>query len=129
MYQCSWEGKTTEEIAKEDPDQYKIFREHISQLNMGGETLADLAKRISDSITEACEANLGKQIVAVTHQICTRTILCHLLQCPLDSYWLVGQDAACLNVLEYQGNGKFHVRVVNYVPGILDEIEKETKAW
>ena len=109
--------------------QYKIFREHISQLNMGGETLADLAKRVAASITEACEANLGKEIIAVTHQICTRTILCHLLDCPLDNYWLLGQDAACVNILEYEGNGKFHVRVMNFVPHILDEIEKETKAW
>ena len=91
LLDISWEGKTQEEVEKEDPEKFKIFREHISQLDMDGEKLSDLANRLAASLTEACEKNKGKQIVAVTHQICTRTILCHLLGCDLDKYWDIGQ--------------------------------------
>ncbi|KAH7827388.1 phosphoserine phosphatase [Monocercomonoides exilis] len=124
-----WEGKTLEEAQAMDPEKFKLFLEHISQVDLGGEKLSDLAKRCRDILVKACEDNLGKEIVAVTHQVCTRTILCELLEAPFDNYWKLGQDAACVNVLEYEGEGKFHIRVMNFVPGILDTIGKETKAW
>ncbi|KAK2962251.1 putative alpha-ribazole phosphatase [Blattamonas nauphoetae] len=124
-----WEGKTLEECEAMDPEKMKTFREHISELDMGGEKLEDLAKRSIAELVQLCEENPGKEVVAVTHQICTRTIICSLLNAPLDSYWSVGQDAACINILEYHGKGKFHVRVVNYVEGIFDHVSEETKAW
>lgn len=93
-----------------------------------GEKLEDLGKRVFDTLKEACEANPNKEIIVISHQICLRTIICYLLGCPFDNYWLVGQEPGCINILEYK-DGKFYVRATNYTPSIFDVIEKETKAW
>jgi broad specificity phosphatase PhoE len=58
-----WEGKTLEEIQTADPEHFRIFREHISQLDMSGEKLEDVATRCLDSIIAACESHKGGQVI------------------------------------------------------------------
>ncbi|KAA6404338.1 MAG: putative histidine phosphatase family protein [Streblomastix strix] len=64
VYYGAWEGKTQEEVAALEPEQFDLFKNHISQLEMGGEHLSDLASRCIKELVKVCEENKGKELIA-----------------------------------------------------------------
>ncbi|KAJ4459722.1 putative histidine phosphatase family protein [Paratrimastix pyriformis] len=123
-----WEGHTTEEIAISDPQGYKMFREHIDQAQFDGETLDGLSQRFRASLLRLVEQFPGQQVAVITHQICTRAVLCDLMGAPKSFYWQLGQEPGCVNVIEYH-DGKFSVKIMNWTPDMWDKVGVVSKAW
>lgn len=113
-----WLGKNWDEIAAEDPEEY---RKHLDDPAANpypeGESANDIAQRSVPAITKLMQENLGKRILVVAHSIVIRVVLAHLYQVPLKSYRAIELDNCSVSRLHYQqeklkvvvANSNFHL--------------------
>jgi broad specificity phosphatase PhoE len=110
-----WEGRTEQEAQQLAPDLYATFLAAIETLRFpGGESMDELRNRASAALQEIASAHAGQHVVVVTHQVVTRVLICVVLGIDSKPYWRIGQDPACLNVIEYRN--RFRLKMMNYLP-------------
>ncbi|MGB9552880.1 MAG: histidine phosphatase family protein [bacterium] len=116
-----WEGKLEEEVARDYPQLYREYIEHIESFRFPqGETLEDLKERALMVIKEGISNFEGGEILVVSHQVVTRVLICALLDISSSLYWQIGQDPGCLNIFEFF-RGKFFLKLLNYCPKLGSE--------
>ncbi|MCR4433255.1 MAG: histidine phosphatase family protein [Caldiserica bacterium] len=116
----AWEGKLEGEVARDYPELYREYLEHIESFRFPqGETLEDLKDRSLRVINEALSTYNGRDILIVSHQVVTRVLICALLGISNALYWQIGQDPGCLNIFEHH-RGKFYLKLLNYCPEFPD---------
>lgn len=72
-----YEGRTTEDVMKENPDWdiSAIMRGNLEMRAPNGETLGEVRKRVNSSMKDILEENEGKSILIVGHGITLKAIL------------------------------------------------------
>ena len=99
-----WEGRPWDEIAKTDPEAYRLFMTDAAvHPYLGGENLAIVRDRVLPVVEQLLRDNVGRMIVAVAHNVVNRTYLAELLRVPLAKYRAIPQDNCGLNVLRFRG--------------------------
>ncbi len=112
----SWEGQSETEVAKQDPEAFRLYLEGIDRFRFPrGETLDDLRQRAIVVLEEGIRTYPGQYIVLVTHQVVTRVLLCAVLGVDNSLYWRLGQDPGCINLAEWEG-GTYRLQGMNWVP-------------
>jgi len=77
IYAGTWEGRTFDELTENFPN-YAVFRNDIGAcVTDGGESVAQLSKRVLEAVTEIAAENEGKTIVIATHATPIRAVQCH----------------------------------------------------
>lgn len=86
-----WDGLLVEEVKKNFPALYKKRGEDIVNFRPpGGESFADLQKRVLPAFRQTVEGSAGN-IVIVAHAGVNRVILAHLLQLDLENLFSIEQ--------------------------------------
>lgn len=99
-----WEGRTFAEIARSYPEQFESRGRDIAYYRTpGGESFAECSSRAKSAFQNILTAT-GETAVVVGHAGVNRVILCHILGAPLANLFRIGQDFACINILQYTGN-------------------------
>jgi probable phosphoglycerate mutase len=107
-----WEGRTHAEVRARHPEEYeRRGRDIANYLTPGGESFADLQKRVLPAFTAAVEKTKG-DLVIVAHAGVNRVILCHLMGRPLHELLSIPQDYAGVNILR-KDKGSYRVVAVN----------------
>lgn len=103
MFFGDWEGMQLAEIRKRFPDELEKRKTNLIhyQIPGDGETIAQLASRISRCITGLLEKKDHKRIAIVAHGAVNRVILCDALAMDLSSFFKIHQDYGCLNIIDY----------------------------
>ncbi len=98
----SWEGKLAAEIAADDGDRFRAWRETPDKVQMpGGESLKQVLDRAWPAFAAACEdMGDGETLLVVAHDAVNRVILCRVLGLPLFKLWSFRQAPTTLNLLE-----------------------------
>lgn len=79
----SWEGRSFDDLTANCPS-YGVWRTDIgSCVTDGGESVAQLSKRVIEAFTEIARANDGRTIVIATHATPIRALQCHCEGKPL----------------------------------------------
>ena len=79
-----WEGKKVEDIIREYPDEYYIWKNNIGiGRPVGGESVAELQARASDVVLRIAEENPDKTVAIFTHACFIRTLQCLYQSLPL----------------------------------------------
>ncbi|MBR2179193.1 MAG: histidine phosphatase family protein [Selenomonadaceae bacterium] len=110
----SWEGKTFEDIAKEDPADFKkFFLQPDMLLIKDGETFAELQNRAVTTLKRIVH-DIGddKHIVIVMHGAIIRTIIAHILEMPLRKIWAIKQQNTAVNILRID-DGAYSLELLN----------------
>ena len=111
----NWEGRSWEDIRRDDPAAYQAFRDDpCVHPYRGGENINDVRSRIVPCLEKLMQANLGRRIVAVSHGVANRVYLAHLMGVPLASYRSIPQDNCGVNLLCHR-HGRTEVITVNGV--------------
>jgi probable phosphoglycerate mutase len=115
----TWEGWTMRDIAARFPDQHRARGQDLAHFRTpGGESLAECNARVVRAVHEILSASRGALLV-VGHAGVNRLLLCHMLGMPIENLFRIGQDHACVNVIECGRGGSFQVRLLNgREPGI-----------
>lgn len=99
----NWEGLSWEEIERDDPQGYRLFREAPERYGYaGGENLAQLLDRIVPALEAIMQRHLGQSVLAVTHNVINRSYLAHLLGLPLAQARGIPQHNCGLNVIRWR---------------------------
>lgn len=66
------------DLPEKFPEEYDQWTYHMGEFQApnGGESIADVYKRMSNAITEIAKQNLGKSVAVVSHGCAIRTFLC-----------------------------------------------------
>ena len=107
-----WEGRTFQEVQAQYPEEYEQRGQDIVNYRTpGGESFADLQKRVLPAFTEVMERTKGNSVI-VAHAGVNRVILCHIMQRPLKELFSIPQDYAAVNILR-KNMGSYRVVAVN----------------
>jgi broad specificity phosphatase PhoE len=113
-----WEGMTWNEVERTHPKEYEAFLNDAGlHPFLGGETLEQVRARVVPALNRLMEANLGRTVAIVAHNVVNRAYLAHLMELPLSCYRAIPQDNCGITVLRHrQGrtrlvtlNGLFHL--------------------
>ncbi len=109
-----WEGLTYAEVARRYPAELEArSRDLVNFAIEGGESLEGLAHRVIPAFSEIVAAHPRQNVCVVAHGGVNRVILARLLGAPLDRVFRIGQEYACLNVIDVYGDGVPVVKLVN----------------
>ena len=77
IYAGEWEGKTFDDIEKEYPDTYSVWRSNIGiAVCNGGESVKELKERVEKEVGRIVAENEGKTVMIVSHGTPIRSLLC-----------------------------------------------------
>lgn len=75
----SWEARTMDEVAKEDPELAMLWgRDPVSFKAPGGESVKEVFDRTSEALLKVIRENSGKDIAIVSHGCALRCMMCFL---------------------------------------------------
>jgi broad specificity phosphatase PhoE len=99
----SWEGLTREEVQARDPDAWTRWRSAPhSFAPAGGETIQQVAERVSAGLAALQEAHREQTIVLVSHGVVARVIVLGALGLGLDRLWTLDAAPAGITEIEYE---------------------------
>lgn len=108
-----WEGLTRDEIVERFQKEFEERAAHLTEYRIeGGESFADLQKRVINRLTAVLDAYQGKTILLVAHGGVNRVILTHVLGMDLCNLTRIDQEYGCLNIIDYF-DGMPVVRLMN----------------
>lgn len=100
-----WQGKTHAQARANYPELYTAWLHTPSRVRFpGGESVRAAASRAWRAFTATAVRYAAQRLLVVTHRVVNKLILCRLLRAPLDSFWQIRQDTACLNVVDWDGS-------------------------
>jgi probable phosphoglycerate mutase len=96
-----WEGRHREDIAVEEADAWRAWREAPHTLAAhGGEALTGVAARVADFTERMRVSHDGQAVVVVTHAIVIRLLVLSALGLGPERLWSVDASAAGISELE-----------------------------
>jgi len=98
----TWEGLLASEIAAQDPERLRAWRDAPDTVQMpGGESLGQVFERSWQALERAAEG-LGddQALLVVAHDAVNRVLLCRVLGIPMSRLWSFRQAPTTLNLLE-----------------------------
>jgi len=102
----AWQMRTHEEVEKEAPDAYRLWRKAPHLLRFpGGESLQDVVARTADALRLVMARHGAETVVLVGHDSVNRALLLQLLDQPLSAYWKLAQDPCGLSEIEVSARG------------------------
>jgi broad specificity phosphatase PhoE len=96
-----WSGCTLAQLQREDPTGLAAWMADAEAAPHGGESLADLCRRVATWIDE--RTTEGGHTIAVTHAGVIRAAILHVLAAPLRSFWRI--DIEPLGVVDLRSDG------------------------
>lgn len=123
-----WSGRSAREVSAQWPDLHRQWIEAPQNVQIpGGESLADVRRRIEMALGEIMGRHDGEIVVVVGHEAVNRVMLCHVLGLDNGGYWRLRQDTGCINRIDCDETG-FSLLTMNEVwhllaqPGELSEL-------
>jgi len=101
-----WQDVTLEEALRRWPEMVDTWYSapHSTRIP-GGETLDDLRKRATATISELATCHTSETIVLVGHSVINRIILLDVLGLGNERFWHIRQDTGAINVFESEKGG------------------------
>ena len=109
-----WEGMTWQELMATYPVEWQARLDDIVHYRVTeGENLLDLESRVMPVIDGIVERHRGEEVLLVAHGGVNRVILLNAIGAPLSALFNIEQRYACLNIIDYYGDGKTVVKLLN----------------
>jgi broad specificity phosphatase PhoE len=96
-----WAGRKLADLQQEDPSGIAAWIADVDAVPHGGESIADLCRRVSAWMTE--RRGEDGHAVAVTHASVMRAAVLHVLAAPLQSFWRI--DIEPLSLIDMRSDG------------------------
>ncbi len=95
------EGLDVEEARERYPDFFRIWRDEPQRCHFpGGDGLPDVLRRSAEALDGVVRAHPGEAVAIATHRVICKMLVLTALGLGLESFWRLGQQTACLNIIE-----------------------------
>jgi alpha-ribazole phosphatase len=109
-----WEGMTWQEIQRRWPEDWHArLNDLVNYRVPQGENLVDVEARLMPVVREILERHRGQEILLVGHGGVNRIILLAAIGAPLANMFNIEQSYGCLNIIDYYGDGRATVKLLN----------------
>lgn len=109
-----WEGLTFKEINDRYGELLKLWwSDPLSVRVPGGESLSELAVRVTGAVKEIVASHPGGQVAVVCHGGPVRSLAATVLGMDLNQYWRIRQDNAALNIIDFSAWDRGIVALLN----------------
>ena len=86
----AWEGRTAEELRRQDPDQWqRFFADPVTQRPAGAEPLTDFTARVIRAWDDAVQLHGDRHLLVVCHAGVIRAVMTHVLGAPLSAMYRI----------------------------------------
>jgi probable phosphoglycerate mutase len=109
----AWEGLTAAEAQERNPEKFAAWLGSPDVAPPGGESFADVARRVQRARDSIITAHPGQVVVAVTHVTPIKTLLRLALDAPSSSMFRLHLDPGMASVVDYFADGTVSIRRVN----------------
>lgn len=100
----SWTGKTRVEVAATDDLRYRTWMTKPDEVTFpGGEDVRAVVQRAHASLERYVDEHRGQIVVAVTHDVIVRLLVCGLLEAPLASMHRLEIGLTSVTTLDWMG--------------------------
>lgn len=107
-----WEGKSWEQIRRDDEQRYLAFRKDPSTHGYpGGENLTEVHERVTPCLAQIMQQHIGQEIVVVAHSVVNRVYLGQLLGLSIAGGYRVQQLNCAINVVRWKNDSAKAVTV------------------
>lgn len=114
-----WEGLVIDEVAERDPELFVAWLASAATTPPGGESMAAMSARIFAARDAVLERYAGRTVVAVTHSLPIRALICDALGAPLEAmHRLRPAPGSITELLTYAG-GETSITGFGLRPGSL----------
>lgn len=111
-----WEGLTYREAMAQFPQEARQrFGNALHGKAEGGESLAEVAARVTAAWNDLLRQHAGGRILVATHATPVKIILCTVVGMPLELHWRWRVDLGSITALDVYGESVI-IRMVNEVP-------------
>lgn len=109
-----FDGMKVQDWAKQYPDTHKAWNENPASVKMpGGESLGEVQDRAKKALERITQLHPPDDTILISsHNFVNLTILCDLLNIPLDRFRELRQENAAFNLICKKG-GQLHVKLLN----------------
>ena len=110
-----WEGQVHQDVERDFADEYAAWdADPFGYAPAGGETGASVLARALPSMLKMVSEYPGQQLLVVSHTATNRLLLCALMGIDPRRYRdRLGQDLACLNVIDFKNTTNARVITLN----------------
>jgi probable phosphoglycerate mutase len=108
-----WEGFTLAEIQQRWPEAVALWRNDPEQPPPGGESFADVARRVNRARERLLRDYSGQTVLVVSHISPIKILLCRALGVPLGTVYRLYLGSACISRIQWHGREFAAVHCVN----------------
>ena len=109
-----WEWCSHEHVGATWPDLYRCWLTAPQRVRFpNGESLTELAARMSNVLQLILDSHQGHTVVVVSHSANNRVLLLQALGQTLSAFWRLGQDPCGVNEIELAGSRRVTVARMN----------------
>lgn len=100
-----WDGRTYLDIKKSEPELYNRWSaDPIHNAPPGGESIADLCRRVKGSVEQIISLYEGKRLAVVTHAGIVRGAIVLALGIPVENFWRLLLPVGSVSRLDFSRN-------------------------
>lgn len=109
-----FEGKTYEVLEKEYPETFQKWMQTPTEVKFpNGESFVEMQERVLKATKEILKKHANETIAIVSHGGVNRIILSHFLKIENADIFRIGQEYACVNVIDFLGDFPL-IKTLNY---------------
>ncbi|MFC8126386.1 bifunctional RNase H/acid phosphatase [Streptomyces sp. NPDC057302] len=109
----AWEGLTFGEVRSRRPQELNAWLASPDAAPPGGESFAEVARRVSETRDRLTAEYAGRTVLLVTHVTPIKTLVRLALGAPPESLFRMELSAASVSTVAYYGDGNASVRLLN----------------
>lgn len=118
----SWEGRTAEDIKRDDAERLlRFWDDPCTHAPAGAEPLAQFRARVVEAWADILARHAGRHVLIVAHAGVMRAIVAHVLDVPLARLFRLQVPSAALTRIEIERNGRFLMPRLIFHAGRLPE--------
>jgi broad specificity phosphatase PhoE len=112
-----WEGMTRAEVEQKYPEEYAAYeRDPYNFQAVGGTSAKSVLERAAPALLEIVRQHPNAEVAVVSHKATNRLLIGYFLGIDLRGYRdKLAQRPACLNVLDFDGENKLKLALLNDV--------------
>jgi broad specificity phosphatase PhoE len=110
----SWQGMSHHQVREQCPGVYRLWVTAPHKVRFEeGESLDDVKARALKAFQQIAGRHQGQNVVAVSHRVVNKVLLCCLLGLDNSHFWSLRQDTCAINVVDVDSQHGYIIRHLN----------------